>query len=164
MTAAEALDAYAKKVNAAATPHDVFAAAEAIAQDLIGHSLFTIMRFDASQMAVQRIYSSNSDAYPVGGRKPKRNTKWGHHVLEQGKVFIGTNDDNIRCAFDDSELIIRLDLHAVLNIPIRSSAGIIGTMNLLDRAARYGEEAAELGKRIAHHLVDAVNTSAFDDD
>ena len=164
MISAASLRRLVKDFSVVSDPQQVFATAEAITQELIGHSLFTVMRFDADVMAVQRIYSSNPDAYPIGGRKPKRDTEWGRHVLEQGKVFIGTNDDDIRWAFDDSDVIIGLDLHAVLNVPVRSSTGVIGTMNLLDRTERYGIETANLGIRIADHLVDAINTSLSDDD
>lgn len=86
----------------ACTQREVFIATETITQTLVGHSLFTIRRFEPDQLMVQRIYSNNLSVYPVGGQKPKRDTDWGRHVLEQGNVYIGHNDDDIRWAFDDS--------------------------------------------------------------
>lgn len=153
----EVLNEYAQTVSAASDRQAVFLAAQEVAQTLIGHSLFTIMRFDAERMAVQRIHSSNTEAYPVGGCKPKRATEWARHVLQEGKVFIGHNSDDIRRAFDDSDLILSLGLNAVLNVPIRSAGGVVGTMNLLDRTAHYTAESAQLGAAITRHLAAAIH-------
>ncbi len=154
---AEILKRYAETVSAAPNRHAAFVAAQEVAQTLIGHSLFTIMRFDAGRMAVQRIHSSNAEAYPVGGCKPKRATQWARQVLQEGKVFIGHDSDDIRRAFDDSDLILSLGLNAVLNVPVRSAGAVVGTMNLLDRTAHYTHESAELGAAIARHLAAAID-------
>ncbi len=154
------LDKFAETVSAAPNPRSVFTAAEAVAQTLIGHRLFTLMRFDAGRMVVERVYSSNPAAYPIGGRKPKRDSEWRRHVLEEGKVFIGHNSDDIRWVFDDSELILGLGLHAVLNVPIKSAEGIVGTMNLLDRTAHYTAQDAEIGAVIASELANVIDLSA----
>lgn len=161
---ADVLDKYVETVSAASDRHAVFVAAETVAQTLIGHRLFTIMRFDAERMLVERIYSSNPEAYPIGGRKPKRDSEWRKHVLEEGKVFIGHNADDIRWVFEDSELILSLGLHAVLNVPIKSAGQVIGTMNLLDRTAHYTAQDAEFGAVIVRHLANTidVNLSASD--
>ncbi len=37
---------------------------------------FTVMRHLAASNEVERIYSSNPAAYPVGGRKQKQGTSW----------------------------------------------------------------------------------------
>ncbi|WP_179953945.1 GAF domain-containing protein [Denitrobaculum tricleocarpae] len=157
---AHVLDNFAETLSNAPDLHGVFTAAEAVAQTLIGHRLFTIMRFDAARMVVERVHSSNPEAYPIGGRKPKRDSEWRRHVLEEGKVFIGHNSDDIRWVFDDSELILGLGLHAVLNVPIKSAGRIVGTMNLLDRTAHYRARDAEIGAVIAAQLADVLDVSA----
>lgn len=148
---------YAHAVANALTCEDLFHAAERAAQSLIGHQLFTIMAFDPDRMEVQRCFSSDPIIYPTGGRKKKRNTEWGHHVLERGKFFIGTSEENIRRYFDDHEVITSLGLCAVLNIPIKRLGKVIGTMNLLDETAHYTELDSKVGSVIAMGLSDAMS-------
>ena len=158
-TLADILGNHAEAISAAPNRRAVFTAAETAAQRLIGHRLFTIMRFDAERMVVERIHSSNPEAYPVGGQKPKRESAWRHHVLEEGKVFIGHNSDDIRWVFDDSELILSLGLQAVLNVPVKCAGRVVGTMNLLDRTAHYTVQDAETATAIAGQMVNAVDMS-----
>lgn len=134
-------------------PADIFEAARALSQRVLGHQLFTIMAVNMEQMQVRRQYSSNPDAYPVGGWKEKRDTEWGHHVLEQGRPFVGRSAKDIRLAFDDSDLILSLGLESVLNVPIRLYGRTVGTMNLLHRADYYQQDHIEAGRLLAGQLV-----------
>ena len=131
------LQAFAEAAANAPTPEAVFELAENTTKTMIGHSLFTVMAFDQDRMEVQRCYSSNPDSYPVGGRKKKRDTDWGRHVLTQGEPIIGSSEDDIRRFFDDHEVIIGLGLCAVMNVPIKRLGKVIGTMNLLDVSPHY---------------------------
>ncbi len=133
-----ALDALARRVAEEAAPDAVFAAAAAAADGLIGHALFTVMRFDAATMEVERAFSSRPDVYPVGGRKPKRDTSWGRHVLEEGRPFIGIGPDDLRASFSDHETIASLGLATVLNMPVSVSGRTLGTVNLLRGGPPYG--------------------------
>src|SRR5512135_2451303 len=63
-------------------PVDLYAAIDRIVQEVVGHRLFTMMRVHEATSEVERIYSSNTDAYPVGGRKAKRGTPWSRVVLD----------------------------------------------------------------------------------
>jgi len=135
----DTLAGLAATVTEAATPVAAFAAADRAACTLIGRALFTVMAFDAPAMEVQRVYSSNPDAYPPGGRKRKRDTPWGRHVLERGLPFRGAGPEDIRAHFDDHALILRLGLESVMNVPVRVCGETIGTMNLLRAAARFTE-------------------------
>lgn len=131
----------------------VFSAVAETADTLIGHQLFTVMAFDADSMEVERLYSSNPEAYPPGGRKLKRDTAWGRQVLEQGRPYIGRNAEDIRSNFTDHELILVLGLESVLNVPMRVLGRTIGTMNLLHRADYYDVADLECGYFLAGQLV-----------
>lgn len=133
----------------ASHPDAAFAAVARTAQAAIGHRLFTVMRFDAAAMEVQRIYSSNPAAYPPGLRKAKRDTWWGSHVLEQGRAYIGRDADDIRAHFIDHEVIAGLGLAAILNVPVRVCGRTVGTMNLLHTAGHYGEHHVAPGRLLA---------------
>src|SRR5690242_17557855 len=80
-------------------PVELYAAVDRLVQEVIGHKLFTMMRVHEASSEVERIYSSNADAYPVGGRKQKRGTPWGRVVLDRGEVFIARNPGEVRDAF-----------------------------------------------------------------
>ncbi len=53
-----------------ADPRQVYRAAERLAAETIGWRLFTVLRYVEPAQAVERLYSSDEAAYPVGGRKP----------------------------------------------------------------------------------------------
>jgi GAF domain-containing protein len=118
----------------------VFEAAAVAADRCIGHKLCTFMRFDSEAMEVQRLFSTNRDAYPPGGRKKKRDTAWGRQVLENGQPFLGRSADDIRQYFDDHELIIGLGLRSMLNMPVRIGGQTVGTMNLSNVEGYYSED------------------------
>ena len=77
-------------------PRAICAALETLSAQVIGHRLFTVMRFDSTRSEVQRIYSSMPAAYAPGGRKRKKATAWADHVLRDMKVFLGNGPDDIR--------------------------------------------------------------------
>ncbi len=151
-----ALAAYTEAVSNAPDREAAFRIAEQTAGQLIGHRLFTVMAFHADTMEVQRCYSSNPERYPIGGRKQKRDSEWGRHVLEQGRHFIGYNSDDIRRSFDDHLVIQELGLESVLNMPIRCLGKTVGTMNLLERAGYYNEGQVGVASIIANGLAGAL--------
>jgi hypothetical protein len=95
----------------------------------IGHRLFTISRFYPDRMELERVYSSDPAAYPVGGRKQKGGTPWSDMILRDGEIFLGRDNDAIRGAFDDHEKIIALGLGSIINVPVRRGGTVLGTMN-----------------------------------
>lgn len=109
----------------------VCAAADGAAQSMVGHELFTVMRFQAGTMEVERLYSNQPETYPPGGRKAKKDTNWGAQVLERGTTYFGEGPDAIRSAFDDHEKILGLGLQSVINAPIVRDGSVVGTVNLL---------------------------------
>lgn len=112
-------------------PQALWAAVAAVAAEALGCALFTAMRFDAAAGEVERLYSTDPEAYPVGGRKTKRDTMWATQVLAEGQVFVGAGDAAINAAFDDHEKIRSLGLHSIINVPIVPIDICIGTVNFL---------------------------------
>ena len=121
---------------------------------LIAHRLFTVTAFDAVAMQVERVYSSDPSNYPVGGRKPKRDTEFGRHVLIAGESLITEGDAEIARIFDDHETIRGLGLHSSINAPVLGKDGcVVGVLNFLmpgdhvtpnqlQAAFRFAREAA----------------------
>lgn len=134
-------------------PQAVFRAVEGLAQQIVGHRLFTVMRLHARFAEVERVYSSRPDAYPVGGRKPKGGTAWGEQVLDRGEVFLAATPDEVRRAFADHELIFSLGFGAILNVPIRFRGRSLGTLNLCHEAGWFGDADVAPARQLAGLLV-----------
>jgi GAF domain-containing protein len=130
-----------------------YAAIDALAQRTIGHKLFTVMRHLPESSEVERLYSSNTTAYPIAGRKPKQGTPWGAAVLDRGEVFIAADAAGVRAAFSDYLLIERLGISSIMNVPIRHCGRVLGTMNVNNDAGHFTPETVEKGKVLAALLV-----------
>jgi GAF domain-containing protein len=140
-------------LRSAERPPRVFRAAEALAGVVIGHRLFTIMRYDADRGEVERVHTSLPAVYPVGGRKRKKDTAWSDHVLRDMQVFRANDAEGIRAAFDDHATIAALGLGAVLNIPLVLAGRCLGTMNLLHAAGWYSEQDEVMGLLLGSFLL-----------
>jgi GAF domain-containing protein len=134
----------------------LFAAADALVQRAIGHKLFTVMRVHEAVQEVERLYSSDPRAYPVGGRKKKADTPWGRVVLTEGRVFVARTPDEVRRAFADHELIFSLGIGSIMNVPIGVAGRRLGTMNVSHDADWFTPEDAEKGRVIAALLAPAL--------
>lgn len=126
---------------------------EKVSGDVIGHRLFTVMRLHGTSFEVERIYSNLPSVYPAGGRKKKKNTAWGSHVLDDMKVFRANDAGGIRSAFDDHATILGLGLESVLNIPVVFEGRCLGTMNLLHQAGWYRAADERAGLLLTAFLI-----------
>ena len=158
-----ALGEYAANVARSKDADEAFRYAEQVAGELIGHRLFTIMQFNPGTMEVRRCYSSDGKHYPTGGRKGKKDTQWGRHVLEHGRHFIGHDAADIRANFADYEMIESLGLGSVLNMPIRNLGQTIGTMNLLHKAGYYQSGHVDMATIIVSALAGVLVTMNLGD-
>jgi GAF domain-containing protein len=137
-------------------PMALYRAVDRLVQDVIGHKLFTMMRVHEASAEVERIYSSNTAAYPVGGRKQKQGTPWSRVVLDRGEVFVARNPDEVREAFADHELIASLGVGSIMNIPLAWRGRRVGTMNVSHEAGWFTGQDAEAGRLIAAFVVPSL--------
>ena len=142
-----ALDALAEAV--AEAPNMALWQALDAAAGRVGYDLLTVMRFHPETWEVERLHSTDPEAYPPGGRKAKRETAWGALVLGKGEPYRGSGEAAIRWAFDDAETILGLGLIQVLNMPVRIEGLTVGTVNLLRRAPAYAARDAARVRLIA---------------
>jgi GAF domain-containing protein len=152
VTAAD-LGRLAEALAAADQPPCIFRALDELSGEVIGHRLFTIMRFDAERAEVERLYSNMPDVYRVGGRKKKADTDWANQILRDKKVYRANDAAGIRAAFDDHTTILGLGLESVLNIPVVFEGRCIGTMNLLHEAGWYRPSDDEAGVLLGSFLI-----------
>jgi len=137
-------DVGALAAGAAKSPAALFAAIFDVARRRLDAGLVTAMRHDEAASTVERIYSSNEAAYPVGGRKLKRDTGWSRKVLAEHHVLVSAGDDGIRESFDDHAIIFGLGLHSCVNVPLVSGGKCIGTLNVLRARAAWREDEVML--------------------
>ena len=135
MLTPEDVDALA--AGAGISPAALFAAITEIARRRVDAGLVTAMRHDEAASTVERIYSSNEHAYPVGGRKVKQDSDWSRHVLVEHRVLVSAGDDAIRKHYNDYAIIFGLGLHSCVNVPLVSGGKCIGTLNVLRPQAEW---------------------------
>jgi hypothetical protein len=109
------------------------------AQRHFGWKLYTAMRYLANG-EVERVHTSDAAAYPLGGRKPRRDTPWSRQVLVRGEAHYANDAAGIRAAFEDAEKILGLGLGAVINVPVKDGDRVLGTLNFLREAGGYRPE------------------------
>ncbi len=130
--------------GAAKSPVALFRAIEDVAMRRVDAGLVTMMRHDAVASTVERLYSSNPQAYPVGGKKAKRDTAWGRKVLTEHRVLVSAGDAGLRESFDDHATIIGLGLHSCVNVPLVSDGQCVGTLNVCAARSEWRDDEIAL--------------------
>ena len=121
-------------------PETLFRALQHETGELVGHKLFSLLRVTGNGRILARTYTSNPQAYPVGGTKEMGPTPWGTHVIEKQQPYLGRHSADIRWAFFDHELIASLGCASVINIPVRYDGRTVGVVNLLHQENWYRDE------------------------
>jgi GAF domain-containing protein len=156
MTILDKNDIETLSAGAAKSAGALFAAITDVARRRVDAGLVTAMRHDEAAATVERIYSSNEQAYPVGGRKLKRDTGWSRKVLAEHQVLLSAGDEGIRESFDDHAIIFGLGLHSCVNVPLVSNGKCIGTLNVLRAHAEWSEDEIALVRALGIAAVAGV--------
>ena len=99
-------------------PAPLWAALDAALGAVIGHTLFTVLRFHADSRESERCYTNQPVAYPVGGRKSFNEGAWSRQLFVERRPYIGNTAEDIRSVFFDHALIASLGCDSVLNVPV----------------------------------------------
>jgi hypothetical protein len=132
--------------------HDLAAAARRSP----GAKLVTISTIDVDQNQMIRVYSTDPESYPVGGRgEPFRegdDDPWYDRVVMEQRPWVSFDVDHLRANFADHELIESLGCGAIINVPVVQDGVTIGSINLLDADGSYDQSSVDaalaLGARI----------------
>src|SRR2546426_12664100 len=89
-------------------PAATFAALEAAMNVVLGHRLFTILKYHPDSGESERVWTNQPAAYPVAGRKALNPTFWSRQVLEERRPDVGRTAPGIRAAFFGHQLIAPL--------------------------------------------------------
>jgi hypothetical protein len=134
-------------------PQFFYEALDAALANDVGHKLLTLLCIDGSEMA--RVYSTQSDSYPVSERKPMLGTAWGDKVLRDQEPFLGSDRVSLIWAFFDHELIARLGLGSAITIPVVYNGTTLGSLNLLHEEHVYGVDHLQRVAKYAPLLIPA---------
>src|SRR5256712_6768690 len=137
-------------------PAATYAALEAAMEAVLGHRLFTILRYHADSGESERVWTTRPAAYPVAGRKALNPTFWSRQVLQERRPYLGRTAADLREVFFDHELIASLGCASVLNLPVVWDGRVLGTINLLHEAEGYVETDVAVGLAFAGFAVPAL--------
>lgn len=108
-----------------------------------GHKLFTSLLYLEDLRLMKRLHTSDETISPLGGFKATGSGPWSRHVLEQGQLYVASNEDDVRSVFSEAGSLIERGLRSALNIPVRHQGRVIGSLNLL--AGREAYDQADRG-------------------
>jgi len=144
------------RLRDAATPQAVMDAVGQATLDMVGRGLLTINAWHAQSAQIERLWSSDPAAYPVGGRKTKGDTAWTRQLLVRGEVFVGEGDEALAAVFDDIAVIRSLGLNGVVNVPLCHRGAVIGTFNYLADVESWWAEEITVLRLLAQLAMPAV--------
>ena len=115
---------------------------ERVRQAMLGDGLLTVNKVSALPVGadvfeLQRLWSSNPDAYPVAGLKRKTLTPWSRQLLLRNEVFVGEGADALAEVFDDHTRITALGLQCIVNVPLINEGRCVATFNVLSCQAQW---------------------------
>jgi transcriptional regulator with GAF, ATPase, and Fis domain len=139
------LEAVAAVATLPGQPQALFGALDAALGAVLGHRLFTLMRYHERTGESERIYTTHPREYPVGGRKPLNPTAWTEQVLKRQRPYLGRTPADVQTVFFDHALIASLGCGSVLNLPVVWDGRVLGTINLLHEANWYDDTDAPIG-------------------
>lgn len=122
------------------SPEDIFRQLDQLVQESIGAIIFTCSTFDARTRMARRVYTNQTDAYPISGLKEVTPNLWTEVVLDRGETFVANSISDIAQVFPDHELIARLGCGSVVNLPVKLASRFLGTVNMLHEPDYFTEE------------------------
>ncbi|WP_163851707.1 DUF2817 domain-containing protein [Pseudooceanicola aestuarii] len=143
-----AVDAFGQRLSRVTAPGQAYAALQALAQQVIGARLFTVMELVDQSRAGQRIHSNMPQAYPVSGVIALRDNLWYDTAVRRQVPFVANDAAGLAEVFADHALIASLGCASVLNLPITLDGTLRATINLLDVAGHYTPDRVALAQEI----------------
>ena len=120
--------------------------------EVIGHKLFTILKFDENSFTLERIFTNKPFDYPLFGIKNLQKSFWQRSVLKEGKIYIGYNSKDIKNSFPDYDIILKLGCESVMNIPIVQNEIIKGSVNILHKKNWYSKRHIQSAKLLTSFI------------
>ena len=136
---------------------DAFRRLAADARQAPGAKLVTISTIDVDEDRMIRVYSTDPESYPVGGRdEPLRegdHDPWYDLVVVQQQPWVSFDVAHLRANFSDHELIESLGCGAIINVPVVHEGVTIGSINLLDADGAYDQSSVDAATMLGARIV-----------
>jgi hypothetical protein len=136
-------------------PSALFEAAGRAFSKLVGFGLYTVTLIVPGGKEVERLHSTNTAVYPVGGRKPVTRDDYDALVNHGKQPFLARAPAEF-ASFPDQAVIVGLGLGAVMNLPVIYAGAVLGTVNLLDREGAYEETHLAPAMILAQQILPAM--------
>jgi len=140
----------------ARSPQPIFDAVVRFCAAHFGFKLLTILRHLPDTGEIERVYSSNLEAYPIGGRKPMGGTPWGDVVLKGGKAWLGNGAADMRWAYPDAEKSLAMGRESSFCAPVRFAGETLGVLNLSAARDSYDFADAPYLQTVSAFLMQAL--------
>jgi hypothetical protein len=135
---------------------ETYKAVERLAAETCGWRLLTILKYVEKDAVVERVSSSDEQAYPLGGQKPLDKISASHGAMDHGGIFLAGTKAQVKEAFFDHELIFSLGITAIMNVPVRHAGRRLGTLNFCGEEGMYQEREMQIGRVLAGLLAPAL--------
>lgn len=157
------LAAHARKLGLAADRQAQWSAISALLEAAFGHKLFTALVHLEAHRLMKRLHTSDESISPLGGFKATGNGPWSRLVLQEGQIYVASNEDDVRTVFSEAPMLIERGLHSAFNIPVRHEGRVIGSLNMLDARHAYDNAdhdlAAVIGGLCAPVFIEAMRAA-----
>jgi len=110
-------------------------------REQVGYRLFTVLGWVPERRVLRRLWSSNAEAYAIGGEKAGEvDAAWLDARVADQQPFLGADLAAVRTAFHDHTLIESLGCGAVLNTTVVDDDGrSLAVLSVLDAEGAYDQ-------------------------
>src|SRR5829696_6166331 len=136
-------------------PEPLFHSLNAVIARTVGHCLITLLQVTAGGTQLQRVYTSDPVAFPLQGRKPVPPTRWTELVLRKRQPYLGSTLSDVRQMIVDHQLIARLGLGSIINVPVVYDGAVLGALNILHTDGFYSQNSLEQARFYSGFLIPA---------
>lgn len=143
------LAAHARTLGLARDRQAQWTAISTLLQEAFGHKLFTALLYLEEHRLMKRLHTSDEAISPLGGFKATGNGPWSRLVLEEGQIYVASNEDDVRTVFSEASLLIEHGLQSAFNIPVRHEGRVIGSLNMLATRHAYDDADPDLAAVVA---------------
>ncbi|WP_435171181.1 GAF domain-containing protein [Falsirhodobacter sp. 1013] len=134
---------------------------EDICAERFGVMLFTVLQWDPSRDEIQRVHSNDPDHYPMGVWKPMGPTPWGAELLKAGRAVLCHDEAELRWAFPDADLLVRLDCVANLSAPVCQNGRVLGVASISNVSGHYMSNDLALYATLVQYLVPVFSKTSL---
>jgi GAF domain-containing protein len=121
-------------------PEVAYAALHALANTLVGTTIFTILALDLEEGLMYRAYSDTQDLYPAPGVDEIGDSIWEQTLIEKREALVLNSAAEVASLLPEHEALFARGAKSMLNLPIVVAGTTIGTLNMLNVEGHFTPE------------------------